>query len=481
MFTLQNQRRWTNNRQSVANQKLMKWIINSVQPINTVNNEYLSEFLNCLNSNYKIPNEKNLKLLIHQSFNWSESEMKKLLEKSSETISLTTDLWTSRAKQGFIGITASFINENFELINILLDLKYLPYPHTAEVICEQLKDTINTWNLQNKIIAVTTDNGSNMIKAISLMNRINTVVRIPCTAHTLQLVIGKGLDPIFLLIARVKRLIRFFISPKQLERLKLVQRELEYEDIVGIISDINTRWNSTYHAWERLLYLRDAIEALAIKLARDNNSNIKKDGQQLKKINLVEDEWIFIESLINLLASFEEATTILGGETYATLNLMHPIISELQGEFIMMTTNLDTLQIVDLTNETTVLDDDDESILENDDESIDPKTKRKIQINRSMSTEGVLDQIKVNINHALNKYWNVPSDLGLMATILDPRMKILNFATITEKSKAKELIINELRKFNIQTSESEIQQNEEIIQESGNFNNLKHNINIIIL
>src|SRR4051812_43082094 len=102
MFSLQNQRRWTSNRQLVANQKLMTWIINSVQPINTVDNECLSDFLNYINSNYKIPNEKNLKLLIHQSFNWSKSEMKKLLEKSSETISLTTDLWTSRAKQGFI-------------------------------------------------------------------------------------------------------------------------------------------------------------------------------------------------------------------------------------------------------------------------------------------------------------------------------------------------------------------------------------------
>ena len=174
--------------------------------------------------------------------------------------------------------------------------------------------------------------------------------------------------------------------------------------------------------------------------------------------------------------SFEEATTILGGETYATLNLMHPIISKLQSDFIAMSIrlNVDTLETIDLTNEITVLDDDNESLLENDDEIIDPKTKRKIQINRPMLTEGVLEQIIININRALNKYWNVPSDLALMATILDPRMKNLNFATSTEKTKVKELIINELYKFNIQSSESEIQQNEEIFQEPGNFNNLKY-------
>jgi hypothetical protein len=44
-----------------------------------------------------------------------------------------------------------------------------------------------------------------------------------CTAHTLQLVVGKGMKLAEILITRVKRLIDFFLRPKQSERLEDVQ------------------------------------------------------------------------------------------------------------------------------------------------------------------------------------------------------------------------------------------------------------------
>lgn len=202
--------------------------------------------------------------------------MKELLSSSAVNVSMTIDLWTSRAKQGYISITASFISSDFKLYDILLDVKYLSYPHTAERIKDQINHLISEWNLTNKVVAIATDNGSNMVKAVRL---IDGVIRIPCTAHTLQLIIGKGLELATVLVLRAKRLIQFFMSPKQMERLKDVQIELNYDNILGAISDVSTRWNSTYLAWDRLLYLRDAIEELAAKLFRDRDSNVKKDGR----------------------------------------------------------------------------------------------------------------------------------------------------------------------------------------------------------
>jgi len=51
----------------------------------------------------------------------------------------------------------------------------------------------------------------------------------PCAAHTLQLVIGKGLSSIKLLILRTKRLIDFFLRPKQSERLENIQKSSQIE------------------------------------------------------------------------------------------------------------------------------------------------------------------------------------------------------------------------------------------------------------
>lgn len=79
-----------------------------------------------------------------------------------------------------------------------------------------MQEIIKEWNLTNKVFVITTDNGANIIKAIRYMNRIKCL---PCTSHTLQLVVGKGLNFVKVLIARAKRLIYFFMSSKQSERL----------------------------------------------------------------------------------------------------------------------------------------------------------------------------------------------------------------------------------------------------------------------
>jgi hypothetical protein len=77
-----------------------------------------------------------------------------------------------------------------------------------------------------------------------LLNGINWI---GCFAHTLQLVIGKGLYIAKTLILRVKHLIDFFMIPKQSERLEKIQKnhpslasnEEDEEPVVCIISLIN--------------------------------------------------------------------------------------------------------------------------------------------------------------------------------------------------------------------------------------------------
>ena len=63
-----------------------------------------------------------------------------------------------------------------------------------------------------------------------------------------------------ILAARAKRIINFFSTQKQIERLEGVQHKLGYEDVImRCIQDVQTRWNSSYYTWDRLFYLKDAI------------------------------------------------------------------------------------------------------------------------------------------------------------------------------------------------------------------------------
>ncbi|EXX57021.1 zinc finger BED domain-containing protein 1-like [Rhizophagus irregularis DAOM 181602=DAOM 197198] len=135
--------------------------------------------------------------------------------------SLTTDLWTVRSRMEYIGIMCAYIDKQFKLNEAILTIKYVLYPHTGEAIAEEIMSILSEWKLTDKVFTITTDNSSNMIKSARLIPRL---IRIPYTAHTLQLVIGKGLLPAKVLIARAKRLMLFFTSPKQTEKLLEIQK-----------------------------------------------------------------------------------------------------------------------------------------------------------------------------------------------------------------------------------------------------------------
>jgi len=64
------------------------------------------------------------------------------------------------------------------------------------------------------------------VKARKILKDHNNITRIPCAAHTLQLVIGKGLILAERLVARAKHLINFFTTPKQTERLIEAQKNM---------------------------------------------------------------------------------------------------------------------------------------------------------------------------------------------------------------------------------------------------------------
>jgi hypothetical protein len=147
--------------------------------------------------------------------------LKEDLKDNAIKVSLTMDLWTSRNRKGYIGITCSYIDKNFKLNEITLSVQYIAYPHTATHICETVNAIIEYWGLNGKVHSITTDNASNMKKAVSDMANVDWQ---GCSSHTLQLVVGKSMKSCETLIARAKRLIEFFLRPKHSEQLEEVQK-----------------------------------------------------------------------------------------------------------------------------------------------------------------------------------------------------------------------------------------------------------------
>ena len=116
-------------------------------------------------------------------------------------------------------------------------IEYIRYSRTSQNISDTLFVILDQWGLRDKVNVIVTDNGANIKKAINEMSEISLNIKWqPCAAHTLQLVVGKGLGLVKLLVLRAKKLIDFFLRPKQSQRLAEIQKKSQNKtDVVRIL------------------------------------------------------------------------------------------------------------------------------------------------------------------------------------------------------------------------------------------------------
>ena len=120
---------------------------------------------------------------------------------------------------------------------------------------------------------------------------------------------------------------------------------------------------------------------------------------------LNDNEWELLDELCNILAPFEKATRDFSGNTYVTLSQMIPIITNLTN-FLEPSNNWYEEDF--------------------DDEAINSNSEDNQQINYNNIRE-VLEKVKKNIYIGLKHYWAIPNEFGIMAALLDPRYKNLDF------------------------------------------------------
>ncbi|EXX72013.1 hypothetical protein RirG_073290 [Rhizophagus irregularis DAOM 197198w] len=196
-------------------QYLVDWIVDDIQLISVVANLKFCQLINQLNPTFVMPCPETVKGIIHNAFNFSFSKLQQTIRVQAKLVSLTLDLWT--------------------------------YPHTSQHILETLEEILKEWKIRELVFTATTDNSSNVKKAILDMKNVNCL---RCTAYILQLVVGKG--------------------------MKSAENPEKISEYLHVISDSPTRWNSSYLAWQRLLKLKNHIIMLINTLTTKNDLDSKK-------------------------------------------------------------------------------------------------------------------------------------------------------------------------------------------------------------
>jgi len=160
----------------------------------------------------------------------------------NETVSITTDIWSSYSKDSFLDISIQWIDELYNLQQVFLDFKLIRGPHTAVNIASILKEAIDNWKLN--IIGIVTDNGANITAAVRELK----IPNIRCAAHTIQLSVNHALQQSTIkpLLDRCRDCVsQFKHSVKMTERSKELDRLLNNHPTGrNVKQDVPTRWNS---------------------------------------------------------------------------------------------------------------------------------------------------------------------------------------------------------------------------------------------
>jgi hypothetical protein len=96
-------------------------------------------------------------------------------------LSLGLDIWSNKGlSASFLGISAGFFHPTTRTpVHLFLNLFLIPHPHTGIMRAEKLRECLNEWNIdESRVLMFITDNGSNMIKAIKDLNKMNAQQRV---------------------------------------------------------------------------------------------------------------------------------------------------------------------------------------------------------------------------------------------------------------------------------------------------------------
>lgn len=237
-----------------------------------------------------------------------------------ESVSITTDLWTSRAKDSYIAFTLQFIDNNFNMKHFTAECKPFSGSHDATAVLQKIHEVLQYLGLNNGNISVyiVSDNGANMVRALSepqsqesTDDELHSIIKekcwshIRCYNHTLQLAISDTrkdmgvstiIENVSSVVARYNRSrpVRESFQSFQSEH-KLPKHEL--------LQMVETRWDSEFIMLQRFVEQKAAIISEQSKAGIDS---------------LTVQEWKLIEGYVEVLRSVASFTY---GKQYQT----HPL------------------------------------------------------------------------------------------------------------------------------------------------------------
>lgn len=142
--------------QDYARSELANMLVLHEYPLSVVDHAGFRKFVHALQPLFKLHTRNTIRSDIVENYNKERKKAIDYMTMNQSRVAITTDMWMSDSqKKGYMAVTAHFVDESWKLRSIIMRFIYVPAPQTADVIFEELYDSLLQWNLDEKLMTVT--------------------------------------------------------------------------------------------------------------------------------------------------------------------------------------------------------------------------------------------------------------------------------------------------------------------------------------
>ena len=300
--------------------KTTRFIVDNMLPFGIVESESFRDMIKSHNPSAKVMSNIKVKETIINLENKMRNTAIETMK--GHSVCFTLDHWTSKAHQNYTGMTGHFIDDDWMFHSMALGMFLHEGKSTAPDLEKAFVDTcLKELKVKvGNIFAGTTDTTANMNSFGQLLEDMG-IEHVYCTDHVLQLTCKQCYDSVVetfgpgsVSVTKARAIVTFFNSSTQAtEKLKKKQKQIADSDDdsstsvpLGVVTDVVTRWWSTFAMIERLLKLKAAIDILGAA------------GDLGQCAIMTPADWDNLLNIMVVLQPFKEAQKLLEGEKYVT-------------------------------------------------------------------------------------------------------------------------------------------------------------------
>ncbi|CAL9708171.1 unnamed protein product [Knipowitschia caucasica] len=304
-----------NGHSSVSKKKMLDdaivdMIIRDGQPFTVVEGEGFTNLMKISDPQYKLPSRESVKAMVEERYQKNRKTAAEDLKKAS-AVSLTADMWTSRNMDAYLGVSCHYLADSLDLTTVLLGVRYFPETPTAAHIAEATSNLMAEWEINDKVCAMVTDGARNIVESVNQL-------RIPhthCFAHLLNLVVKKSISQTPQLDSMRRKacqIVAHFKSSRTAKEYLAVTQANMGMPLLGLVQEVEARWNSTFAMFQRLHEQREPLAAVLASLPTNLTS-------------FSAEEYECISQCLKVLKPFNQATVELSEESWVSGSKMIPI------------------------------------------------------------------------------------------------------------------------------------------------------------